>query len=337
LGEAGPPRSKWRGLALALILFAVAAIWQPAASSADTPTTIRIYPNSPDIGNAFPFGIGGPSHWEPYEVFVYKNIPAFQLKPSDVLAFDTTSALNEVPIQMDIDLAAATTNGGDVAAQPFTKVVFNTQSASSPRGDTVTGNFDLAFLTRAPFSFAGGGLIIRFSNSSPAYAADATGTFNLVGAMSSDSTGFFVERGYVDTDGAAPWSNVEGAAIGAFQLIIDNPSPPFGLPSNAYTFGNLTRDRQKGIAILPVTVPGPGTLSLTGDFVKTQRTGGGATASRAVSTAGVVNLLIKSKGAAKKKLKETGKATVKFTVTYTPTGGTEPHAQTKRVKLIKKQ
>ena len=107
--------------------------------------------------------------------------------------------------------------------------------------------------------------------------------------------------------------------------------------NNSFSFGKVKDNKNNGSATLAVHVPGPGTLALSGKGVKAQRTGG-AVASKTVSAAGTVKLLIKAKGKAKKKLTKTGKAKVKVRVSYTPTGdvpGT-PSTQTKRVKLIKK-
>jgi hypothetical protein len=111
------------------------------------------------------------------------------------------------------------------------------------------------------------------------------------------------------------------------------------VPANHYTFGKVKKNKNNGTASLAVDVPGPGTLSLTGKGVKAQRLGRQASASKTVSAAGIVKLLIKAKGKAKTKLNKTGKAKVKVRVTYKPTGdlpGT-PSTQTKRVKLIKRQ
>jgi hypothetical protein len=107
-------------------------------------------------------------------------------------------------------------------------------------------------------------------------------------------------------------------------------------PSNQFTIGKLKRNRHKGTAILPVSVPDPGTLTLTGRGVKTQRTAPAARAitSKAVAAAGTVKLLIKAKGKAKHKLGKTGKVKAKVNVTFTPTGGVS-NTQSKRVKLIK--
>ncbi len=108
-------------------------------------------------------------------------------------------------------------------------------------------------------------------------------------------------------------------------------------PSNTYGFGKVKDHKHNGTATIAVKVPGPGTLSLTGKGIKTQRTGG-AVASKAVTAAGTVKLPVKPKGKTKRKLSKRGKAKVKVTVTYTPHGDIvgDPNTQTKRVKLIKK-
>lgn len=72
-------------------------------------------------------------------------------------------------------------------------------------------------------------------------------------------------------------------------------------------------NRKKGTALLTVAVGGPGELTLTGKKTKRQ--------AKAAAAAGKVQLLIKAKGKAAKALRKRGKAKVKFTVAYTPTGG----------------
>jgi len=109
------------------------------------------------------------------------------------------------------------------------------------------------------------------------------------------------------------------------------PAPP---PSNAITVGKPKLNKKKGTAKLPVTVPGPGGLTLSGKGVGTQRLAR-ASASRAVTAAGTVSLAVKPKGKTKKKLNKTGKAKVKVTVTFTPTGGAA-NAQPATIKLKKK-
>lgn len=330
----GNPASKFRiaprGLLLALGLLVLTAIWQPAASSADTGQTITIAPNTPATDNCWPFGSvvgGGGGGWVPNMAFVYKNIPAFQLKPGDQLAFDT-NGVNDFDVQLDVALAPTTANGNDVNAKPFTTIVTNSQTPANPRGDTTVGNYDLQFTAQAPFVFPGGGLIIRFSNPSASYAMDGTCAADIVSGNSTDTSGFFVERAFQDADGVSPWDGTDLDDIGAFRLTI---APK---PTNLFTFGKLKRNTHKVTATLPVNVPGPGSLSLTGSGVKTQR-GGGATASRTVTAAGTVKLLVKATGAKRHRLKKKGKVKVGLNVTFTPTYG-DPNTRSERVKLIKK-
>ena len=234
---------------LAMSALASLAIGQITVGSAGA-ATLTVAPNTPAVGNAFFFGIGsGAASWNPFGGFVYKNIAAFQLKAGDTIAFDTAGVQNDFDIQMDIDLARTTANGGDVAAQPFTRVVLNNQTPSSPRGDTTVGNFELQFKATAPFNFPGGGLIIRFSNPSPGYAADTTSTQNLVYANPADTSGFFVKRVYQDADGIAPWTGQSASLIGGFRLTLENPpvqNPPKCQGKTATLVGGEGRDQLRG-------------------------------------------------------------------------------------------
>jgi hypothetical protein len=123
---------------LVLSLLTMAAILQPGVSAAGAATTITVFPaDPPNTGNCYPFGIG--VAWTPFAGFVYKNIPAFELRPGDTLAFDT-NAVNNVDVQLEIALSRTTANGNDILAAPyFTTVVTNTQTPLNPRGDTVQG------------------------------------------------------------------------------------------------------------------------------------------------------------------------------------------------------
>jgi len=108
-------------------------------------------------------------------------------------------------------------------------------------------------------------------------------------------------------------------------------------PSNAFSFGKLTRNRKKGTAILAVELPGPGTVTLRGKGVASQRpvlARGRRSATKTVGATGALGLLVKAQGKTGKKLRKTGKAKVTFTVTFTPTAG-DPNAQTRTVKLLK--
>ena len=211
-------RLKWVALAVGLV-----SVINVGVARADQ--TLTVFPNEPDASdNCYPFGYG--LDWTPYAGYVYKNLPAFELRPNDVIAFDL-SQVNDADIELEIALARTTTNGGNVQAQPFQTVVTNTQTPSNPRGDTTVGNFELQFRAESSFSFPGGGMIIRFSDPSSAYAADAICNQIAVAAGASDSSGLFVERFYSDADGLSPWPSGNPASVGAFQIrTFDQPPPP---------------------------------------------------------------------------------------------------------------
>lgn len=83
---------------------------------------------------------------------------------------------------------------------------------------------------------------------------------------------------------------------------------------SAFGFGKkVKRNKKKGTAQLTVNVGGPGSVAVSGKKVKKR--------SKAANAASKVVVQIVAKGKAAKALKNTGKAKVKFTVAYTPTGG----------------
>jgi hypothetical protein len=240
-------------ISLLILASGVWALVLPAAASADETRVVTVAPASPQFANCGPFGIGGPSMstWVPYEVFIYKNVPAFDLKVDDILAFDTYK-VNDQDVQIDIELAPTTVNGGDIPVEPFTKVVTNTQTPLNPRGNTVTNDFEMQFRAQAPFSFPGGGLIIRFSNPSSTYATDTTCTFDMPFTDSSDPSGFFVHRAYRDADGLPPWNVSDVSGIGGFQVtsfipVVKPPPPAATCKGEAATvIGTAGRDILKG-------------------------------------------------------------------------------------------
>jgi hypothetical protein len=203
------------GCAIALLAAAIAA---PGAQA----RTITIAPSSTSLANCYPFGSG--IQW-PYLAWFYQFIPAFDLHPGDVIAFDT-GQVNDFDVQLDIAMARTRVNGGTNPAQPFQKVVRNTQTPANPRGDTTAGNYELRFRAQAPFHFPGGGLIIRFSNPSLAYQQDnSTCTQVLEGGSAGDLSGFFVGRSWGDHDGRPPWANRDDGPEGQFRLILDTTPP----------------------------------------------------------------------------------------------------------------
>jgi DNA-binding beta-propeller fold protein YncE len=104
-----------------------------------------------------------------------------------------------------------------------------------------------------------------------------------------------------------------------------------------FRVGKPKLNRKTGTARMAVTAPGRGTLTLSGKEVVKQRLARRAPALSALArrvSAGTVELLVKAKGKAKKRLDRTGKVKVKVKVTYTPTGG-HPSTQSERMRLIK--
>ncbi|HEX6666975.1 MAG TPA: hypothetical protein VF081_10325 [Solirubrobacterales bacterium] len=84
-------------------------------------------------------------------------------------------------------------------------------------------------------------------------------------------------------------------------------------PSKMFTLGKLKLNRKKGTATLAVTVPGAGSLGLAGKGVRQ--------VSRSTASAATVQLTVKLTGKAKRKLLASGKAKVRVSVTFMPTGG----------------
>lgn len=105
-----------------------------------------------------------------------------------------------------------------------------------------------------------------------------------------------------------------------------DPNPPGTAPSNDFTIGKLSKNRDKGTATLALTVPGPGSVAVESPKLKEQ--------SVPVAGAGEVSVKLKADGNAKRKLKDKGKLKASAEISFTPTGGVE-NAQEKRVKLVR--
>jgi CSLREA domain-containing protein len=114
--------------------------------------------------------------------------------------------------------------------------------------------------------------------------------------------------------------------IGAPETLPPVPPPPTD-PDNSLRFGKVTRNRRRGTAKLPVVVPGPGELELTGKGAKPRRV--------AEPEAGTAVFVIKAKGGAKKALRIKGRKKLRLSVTFTPTGGA-PNTERTTVKLIRR-
>jgi hypothetical protein len=311
---------------IAAVVCSVLAL--PASGFAATSKTITVGADTPETGNCWPFGesfdlMDPTDHWTPYFGFVYQNVPAFHLKTGDALGFDLGST-NDHDFQADIALAPAK-NGTDVNSAAFTNVVTNNQTPRNPRGDDTEGDYEMGFVSEGDFNFAGGGLIIRFSNPGPSFAGDGTCDGELVGAAdSTDASGSFVSRVFTDADGVSPWDEGDEGPIAQFRLIL---SPT----SNQLKLGKVQRSKRKGTATLFVSVPGPGTLSMSGRGVKQQSSPG-------LSQAGNVKLLVKPKGKLRKQIASRHSAKTRLTVTFTPGGDPpgDPATSVRKVKLVKR-
>lgn len=199
-----------------LIFAALLCVGLSAAQAQD----LTIEPDTPFVGNCFPFGDGGVTPedpWAPFMGFIYQNIPPFELRAGDILAFDL-GEINSADVQLDIEMAVTDSNGSINPGGPFTKVVSNTQTPQNPNGDTIIGNFEMMFTAEQSFSFPGGGLIIRFSNPSAAYRLSMVCDQVLVNADSVDPSGYFVLRYFADTDGLPPYDDVDNGSIGGFRI-----------------------------------------------------------------------------------------------------------------------
>jgi hypothetical protein len=165
---------------------------------------IPIVPASPTfVRNCIPFG-NNTSYG--FAGFIYRDVPPFTLQPGLTFAFDL-GAKNEVDIRRNIYFAAANKNPEPVTvscdldvttqgirALAWTKVVSDSQIPLNPRGNLVTGDYELTYTAEAPFSFPGGGLIVGFGSSPPGAYADSNCEQVLVRTDCNDASGHFYAR-----------------------------------------------------------------------------------------------------------------------------------------------
>jgi uncharacterized repeat protein (TIGR01451 family) len=168
---------------------------------------LTVEPDQPTLqSSCLAFGAGGFQPVLPFMGLMYRNLPAFNLAPGDTLAFDL-SAMNDADVEIDIEIAEF--DPPSLEPGPFTKIVSNSQTPMNPRGDDIFGNYELQFLIEDSFTFPGGGLVLRFSNPSPAYALDDTCTqVGVTAAPIPDTSQLFAGAFFGDADGLPPWSNI---------------------------------------------------------------------------------------------------------------------------------
>lgn len=162
--------------ASAMVAVALAGLAAPTsvarADLAPFAGAVNVVPAEPTAGNCVPFGNNVDFG---FSGFIYRNIPAFKLQPGTVIAFDL-GGTNDVDVRRDIYFSAADHNpapgNGNVRATGWTKIVSDTQVPSSPRGNTIVGDYELRYRSEGSFSFGGGGLVIGFGASPPSSYRD---------------------------------------------------------------------------------------------------------------------------------------------------------------------
>jgi virginiamycin B lyase len=146
--------------------------------------------------------------------------------------------------------------------------------------------------------------------------------------------------GRANLDGSNPNSDfITAGAQWPFGVAVDGAaftnSPKGG--GKGLKFGKVKLNKRAGTALLPVTVPSSGTLSIGGKGVVHKRTALARAPGRLfkkVPKAGTYKLKVKAKGKKKAKLFSTGTVKVKAVVTFKPSSGAAIHA-THKIKLKK--
>ncbi len=175
--------------------------------SGNTPL-LAIIPESPTtVTNCIPFGENNNHR---FRGFVYKDIPPFSMKVGDKIRFDL-GALNDVDIRRNIFFSAANKNpdsstcGSNVGSQgvkaiEWTQVVSESQVPTSPKGNTIQGDYELTYIAEAEFEFSGGGLIVGFQGNPPASYYDGNCEQVLVSTTCNDTSGNFYSRFFGQPD-----------------------------------------------------------------------------------------------------------------------------------------
>lgn len=227
----------------------------------------------------------------------------------------------------------APTNTYRVASQAGQKLVLAVNAVNEGQGCaefTIQVNADRPWATSPPLVLAGGsdatGKPIAFGTPLSAGAATwGSGVSHAYQWQACDANG----NGCANVPGATAASFSPGAAqVGHTVRVIDSATDPtiaktssstsavtgaVGKASNVVVLGKFTRNKKKGTGSLQVTLPGAGTLTLTGKGVKTAQ----ATA----TAAGTLALPVKATGKTWKHLKAKGKAKVTVSVAFAPVGG----------------
>lgn len=147
---------------------------------------------SPRVGNCIPFGNNTTSG---FSGFVYRDVPAFSMRPGTRFAFDL-GGLNDVDVRRNVYFAPTHEDPelGGVAAVEWTQVVSEQQVPENPRGNTVVGDYELVYTSESDFSFGGGGLAVGFGAAPPGSHQDRGCEQVVVHTNRNDPSGHFYAR-----------------------------------------------------------------------------------------------------------------------------------------------
>jgi hypothetical protein len=124
--------------------------------------------------------------------------------------------------------------------------------------------------------------------------------------------------------GGGAGSSVVAATASNASIQTDTSAIPLVGITYSAGGGNVKLNKAKGTALLPVTVPGSGTLSIGGKGLVHKRPGLARAVGKllkVVPQAGTYKLKVKAKGAKKSKLFDAGKVKVKAAITFKPSSG----------------
>jgi hypothetical protein len=233
-------------------------------------------------------------------------------------------AVNVIAKGPSKDIRARGTTGGQATltlshSNFSTQVVEGDATASAP---TANGNQQAAPLFVAPASGE-----FRELPNSPTLEVGLTepenGSLDLAGALRTRSTctGTLTDIGaYQLTSAPVPSCTLPPGSTGG-------SGGAGGAPSNRIKLGKLKRSLHHGTAVLSLTVPGAGKLTLSGKAVKR--------VTKTVHAAGPLKLPIVPTGRIKTSLGSQGKAKLSVTIGFAPTGGTAAQVR-KKFTLLEK-
>lgn len=172
--------------ALVLVLLPLPGV----AGSSPSDEGVRLVPEGTTrVGNCIPFGDNSFG----FSGFVYRNVPPFSMRPGTRFAFDL-GGVNDVDVRRNIFFAPTHEGPMGVGAVAWTQVASEEQVPENPRGNTVVGDYELAYTAESAFAFGGGGLAVGFGAAPPGAYVDRGCDRVVVHTNRSDPSGYFHAR-----------------------------------------------------------------------------------------------------------------------------------------------